>query len=115
MGGKTPRWAMQSLGTEWGRDLIHNDLWINAWKSTLPDGNIVVDDIRFLNEVETIQDEGGYIINIHGRQNESLTINHSSETADLPYDFVLDNSHSVIETFKDVDSIIKLLENEKVI
>ena len=29
--GKSPRFAMQTLGTEWGRDLIGPDLWVNAW------------------------------------------------------------------------------------
>jgi hypothetical protein len=26
LGGKSPRWAMQTLGTEWGRKLIGDDL-----------------------------------------------------------------------------------------
>lgn len=26
----TPRWMLQSLGTEWGRNTIHPDIWINA-------------------------------------------------------------------------------------
>src|SRR5262245_6513313 len=30
--GKTPRYAMQTIGTEWGRALIGEDLWVNAWK-----------------------------------------------------------------------------------
>ena len=28
LGGRTPRYAMQSLGTEWGRQMIHPDVWI---------------------------------------------------------------------------------------
>ena len=30
--GRTPRWAMQSLGTEWGRTCISENLWGNLWE-----------------------------------------------------------------------------------
>ena len=48
--GRTPRHALVTLGTEWGRDLIHPDLWVNAWHRTLPAGNVVTEDLRFRNE-----------------------------------------------------------------
>lgn len=58
--GKTPRHAMQTLGTEWGRDLIHKDLWANAWKvrtaRQLALGHkVVCDDCRFENEARFIR------------------------------------------------------------
>lgn len=58
--GKTPRQAMQTLGTEWGRDLIHQDLWANAWKvrtaGLLALGHkVVCDDCRYENEVKFIR------------------------------------------------------------
>jgi hypothetical protein len=31
-GGKTPRQMMQTLGTEWGRNLIDAEIWITLWK-----------------------------------------------------------------------------------
>ncbi len=57
--GQTPRHAMQTLGTEWGRDLIHPDLWTHAWKirvvKELNYGyNVVADDCRFLNETRVV-------------------------------------------------------------
>jgi hypothetical protein len=69
--GKTPRYAMQTLGAEWGRDLIHPDLWSNAWRnkvSTLlsKNFNIVVDDLRFLTEEKIIRTfENTTIVRIH--------------------------------------------------
>ena len=27
-GGKTPRYLMQTLGTEWGRMMVDGDLWV---------------------------------------------------------------------------------------
>ena len=58
--GKTPRQAMQLLGTEWGRDLISPDFWVSAWSAAVDRAltggaiGIVADDCRFLNEVAAI-------------------------------------------------------------
>ena len=66
LGGKTPRWAMQSLGTEWGRKLITNDLWVNIVRQEIidtckqkPEVKIVIDDVRYPNEVASIAELGG--------------------------------------------------------
>ncbi len=32
LAGKTPRHAMQTLGTEWGRNCIGDGFWINLWR-----------------------------------------------------------------------------------
>ena len=55
--GRTPRHAMQTLGTEWGRDRIGRDLWANAALArceNLP-GDVVISDVRFPNEAEAIR------------------------------------------------------------
>lgn len=70
LGGKSPRYAMQTLGTDWGRVLISEDFWVNIWKQRarqqLLDGFCVVaDDCRFANEVLAIKDFGGEVWTIH--------------------------------------------------
>lgn len=65
-GGKTPRHLMQTLGTEWGRRMIVDDLWIrialaDAEKTS---GGSVITDVRFPNELEAIRAAGGIIIRI---------------------------------------------------
>ena len=66
--GKTPRYAMQTLGTEWGRDLISPDLWVNVVKHDIlyrhAGDNIVIDDCRFPNEIAMILDMKGIIVYI---------------------------------------------------
>lgn len=66
LNGRTPRHAMQTLGTEWGRNLIHPDLWLDAWmrriQSYSQNTSVVVDDVRFVNEAECLQNLGGKII-----------------------------------------------------
>ena len=58
--GVTPRHLMQTLGTEWGRECIGPDVWVDVWKSSVQkwlDGglNVVVDDMRFPNEWEAVK------------------------------------------------------------
>lgn len=82
LGGKTPRHAMQTLGTEWGRDLITPDLWIRAWQAAVakvPAGvPVVVDDLRFPNEVEAVRAAGGVIVRID-RPGAGTASTHVSE------------------------------------
>lgn len=68
LGGVTPRHAMQTLGTEWGRKLIHDNVWVEAFKRDLqareaesPGGRYLVEDVRYVNEVQAIRDLGGEI------------------------------------------------------
>lgn len=82
--GKSPRWAMQSLGTEYGRNCIGKDFWTNVWLATLPIGpDIVVDDLRFLNEAALLRDMGATIIRIHRPDTRMGFDAHPSETEQL--------------------------------
>lgn len=81
LAGRTPRYAMQTLGTEW-RDLISQDLWTNIWKravETNSERSIVVDDMRFLHEAEAIRSLGGHILRIHREGQLPSTDPHISE------------------------------------
>lgn len=96
LGGATPRRAMQTLGTEWGRGLS-SSLWIDAWRRAVEDRAwkeavdgetvlIVADDVRFPNEVEAIRSLGGMIIRVERPVRGHLdgsAADHVSETQDL--------------------------------
>lgn len=67
--GKTPRWAMQSLGTEWGRECIGQQVWVSAWWNKAQPildlgGRVVCDDVRFLNEFEFINSKDGHVVEV---------------------------------------------------
>lgn len=59
--GCTSRHIQRSLGTEWGRDLIDQELWVKIWKArawaAIKEGarGIVVDDVRFQNEIQALK------------------------------------------------------------
>ncbi len=111
--GQTPRHAMQTLGTEWGRDLIHPDLWAHAWKVQVTKhlnygDKIVVDDCRFENEVKVVYDfEGAQIWRIR-RKGLPFQMNHPSETGlnALLYNKTISNYGSIGELKTAVDGMI---------
>lgn len=60
--GVTMRHLMVTLGTEWGRDAVHPDLWTRLWAASADNHtDVVVDDVRFVNEVDLIRGRGGKI------------------------------------------------------
>lgn len=67
----TPRYAMQHIGTNVFRNNFHTDIWVSTLENRLKNSNknIVVSDVRFLNEIRTIKNLGGKIFRI-SRGNE---------------------------------------------
>jgi hypothetical protein len=88
----TPRWMLQTVGTEWGRRMVHPELWVRSALHRAGSA-AVLSDVRFRNEAEAIRDRGGYVLRVH--RPEELEIGaHASETpldADL-VDLEIDNS-----------------------
>lgn len=79
LAGKTPRYAMQTLGTEWGRKLIAQDLWINYLMRRATGQRLVVPDIRFENEAQAIIKQGGIILKVVRPGVEIVESTHASE------------------------------------
>jgi hypothetical protein len=78
--GKTPRQAMQTLGTEWGRHCIGDTFWVNLMRHRLEqlrNGLVVIEDVRFQNEADMIRSMGGKVVCITGRG--GITGSHPSE------------------------------------
>lgn len=108
--GKTPRQAMQWLGTEFGRNLIGPDLWIRAWQAAVaaqPAGvPVVVDDCRFPNEADAIRVLGGTLVRIE-RPGAGTASVHESEQHVLPYDRILQNTTTEWNLRASVDVLIR--------
>lgn len=80
------RGLLQRLGTECGRQLIGDDVWVNAALDNLPPGLYAISDCRFLNEAEAIRKRGGKVIRIE-RPGVGPANSHPSETSLDDYDF----------------------------
>jgi hypothetical protein len=66
-GGLTPRRLMQLLGTEFGRNLVSNSIWIDHLIERMRGmggDDFIIDDVRFDNEAEAIKLEGGIIVEV---------------------------------------------------
>ncbi len=109
LGGRTPRHAMQTIGNEWGRELIGPDLWVNAWRAAvekLPAGvPVVVDDCRYPNEAAAVQAMGGIIVRIE-RPGAGTTSTHISEQHVLPAAVTLHNTISEKNLLEQVDRLM---------
>jgi len=116
----TPREALQKMGTEAGRDVFHEDLWIYTLEHKLEKyPNVVIADVRFQNEIAFIRKKGGSIIRVKrgeepewydtalaensGREPEAMVMKypfiHYSEWAWIgtPTDYLIHNEGSVHE------------------
>lgn len=79
--GKTPRQAMLTLGTEWGREMIGENFWSKlAVNRVEPGWNYVFDDCRFQSEAYVLRQEFGASIWRVVRPGQENTVTHKSET-----------------------------------
>lgn len=61
----SPRRIMQTLGTEWGRQTIDPNIWLNLMIARLHGRpGMIIPDVRFDNEAKAIRDRGGIIIHL---------------------------------------------------
>jgi histidinol phosphatase-like PHP family hydrolase len=63
---------LQTMGTEWARNLIHPDFWLLLAEDRIkkmPNSDIVFTDVRFENEAALIR-KYGKLVHIHGRETD---------------------------------------------
>jgi hypothetical protein len=103
----TYRRAMQTLGTEWGRDMLDNTLWLKlmhqryeSWalanaEEEVPDRFFIITDVRFQNEakwVKAAKDGSGLLLEVV-RPGVAAIQSHSSESGcGLEPDVVINNN-----------------------
>jgi hypothetical protein len=128
----TPRFVLQQWGTEVGRRAFHDDIWIASVENKLRmvKDNIVISDCRFPNELKSIKNAGGITIRVNrgpnpewfdaavqynkGNKHAKAILDechiHASEysSVGLNYDYYVDNSGTVDELHRKIDSIINL-------
>jgi hypothetical protein len=100
--GKTPRYAMQTIGTEWGRNIIGPTFWTGLWRAAAgaiieSGGRVVVDDCRFPNEAAAVRAMGGDIYRLAGRG--GIAGSHESERMDFLADVHIDNAGTQAELY----------------
>lgn len=123
--GVSPRRLMQTLGTEWGRDLIDPDLWVKlfrwgmarSWpvlRAINPDvAGYVLTDVRFANEADFIR-RGGHLVHLT-RQAAPAVAAHSSEAGleIQPSDFVIANDGELSQLHDALTEIMRLIDERR--
>lgn len=104
------RYVMQRLGTEFGRDLLHEDVWASitaerASKMLAAGRSVVVDDMRYLNELNAIRGVGGVGVRVK-RNSATVTSGHSSEGElnGIPMDEIDNNWPTLEELHRHIDA-----------
>lgn len=113
--GRSPRYMMQTLGTEWGRDTILADFWIKRAMRHVNDlswGRIpaVISDVRFDNEAKAIREAGGYIVHLV-RPDALVVASHASEAGVRreSSDYAIVNDGSLADLERKVDELMSEL------
>lgn len=116
--GKTVREALQTLGTEWGRKHIGDEIWVRCAVESVQNAindyhegtchGVVIDDCRFDNEAQAMRLLGATIIKIEREQAEVMEHESEKGVSDTLVDFTLWNNLSEEELRKTVLSLCGL-------
>jgi len=120
-GNLTPRDILQTLGTEWGREMIHPDIWIvkvaQQWeKFKLQGRDMVITDLRFENEAEWVRSIGGTVVHIKASNSTEIKNNdHISESGIVVHSrdkiIVNDKSAGIKSLIGKIDWLIRSIKN----
>lgn len=124
--GMSPRRVLQLLGTEFGRGVLGDDIWIrhlmrridattramNSYWSREVDISFAVSDVRFDNEASAIKSRGGAIWKVVRPGQPAIPGNHSSEggVSDSLVDIVITNDGTVRSLEAAVDEALHCLQ-----
>lgn len=106
--GRSPRQLLQTLGTEWGRNLVNDQVWLILAKNCLlrEGAGMIVPDIRFENEADWVRSVGGLMIHVQ-RKGATPVAAHASESGVevLPQDVLIHNNGTLdqlLDTARDL-------------
>lgn len=113
--GKSPRQLMQTLGTEWGRNMIKPTLWTDLMERRIRqsiqvgDTDIAITDVRFQTEAEMILRLGGKVWRVHRPDADTTQhAGHISETeaAEIHAQHYLMNDGTLEQLYEQVDAVL---------
>lgn len=120
----TPREAMILVGTYFGRNMIHPNIWIETLFNRYDNNsnkNLLITDLRFPNEYEEIKKRGGIIIRVNRFNNDNNDNNHNNlhyETECLldnyNFDYVIDNNGTIDELKDKINKILIIINSKSI-
>ena len=115
--GVEVRRLLQRLGTEAGRQVLWDTIWIDSVLDGLEQGkNYVVTDARFINEFDAIARLGGYLVRVE-RAGVGPANDHASEMEALGYmdlfDFIVENDGTLEQYYDKVEQVYQTILRER--
>jgi len=118
--GLSPRQMMQLVGTDFFRDKVRQDFWIDHFKKWYaardPSRPVVVTDVRFQNEVDVIKALGGVVVRIlrphegSGRHTMAdLHITEQGVAVVQGVDATIANDGSLEELYQSAQRVVRLI------
>lgn len=111
------RELLQRCGTEAGRQVIGENVWVDATLRDLGDTPVVVTDVRFRNEADAIRARGGIVVRVVRPGVGPLRMSdgsvHPSETAldGCPFEHLLHNDGTLDDLHCEVRKIALIGSN----
>lgn len=105
----TPTSLQQSLGTAWGRNEVHPEIWNMLVERQLPAyARVYNDSIRFPNEAGMVSRAKGFLIKVV-RPGAPIDLSHESEQhiPKLPYHFLVQNDGDYNRTARQMSFILE--------
>jgi len=116
--GQKPRKLLQDLGMKMRE--IDQDVWVNyvlrIVRSLPKESNIVIDDLRFMNEYKALKNEGFFVVRILREVPPSPLDDPPSEkeVEQMPYDLLLLNTGTLDRLYEKLDKIMEMVsKNER--
>lgn len=114
---KSPRTIMQLFGTDCIRNYFGGDFWIDKVRQEIaltPGKDVVIDDVRFLDEANFVTDKGGSLIRVIRPENplalQSTEAQHISEQNDeLQTGHVIINDRAKVNLHQKTDWLLDAL------
>ena len=100
------RRLLQVLGTDAGRKILGENIWVDTVLNKVKDKNVVITDCRFPNEAKALKNSGGFVVRVE-RPGMAAINNHLSETSldGWPFDLIVLNGG----TLESLHSLVKNL------
>lgn len=106
------RKLLQLMGTEIGRNILGEDVWVNALfnKLSIHSKNYVISDVRFPNEFDAVKANFGLMVRVD-RPEYGPVNDHPSEIAldEHKFDCYLDNNGSIDNFHKQINVYLSAL------
>lgn len=111
-GHPTARDLLVTFGTEWGRKMIHPEIWLNFTRKEVDfhqrqRNAVVIDDLRFADELTFLRSVGAHIIFIHRGEDSFAAIEGMINRNDC--DSVVDNNGELGDLVTAVGGIVSRL------